>query len=97
MEISPGLLVNGGEDGTGMVVESPGGVAIADILDDLANDIGNLDVGLGGDFPGHEGNAGGQNRFAGHPGIFVFGNDRVEDSVGDLVGDLVRMSFRHRL
>ena len=52
------LLVNGGEDGTGMIVESPGGVAITDILNDLADDIGNLDVGLGGNFTGHEGNAG---------------------------------------
>ena len=91
------LLVNGGEDGTGVVVESPGGVAVADILDDFANDIRNLDVGLGGDFTGHEGNSGSQNRLAGYPGILVFGYQRVEDSVGDLVGDLVRMSFRHGL
>ncbi len=92
-----GLLVNGGEDGTGVIVESPGGVAVADILNDLANDIGNLDIGLGGDFTGHEGNAGGQHRFAGDSGILVFGDDRVQDSVGDLVGDLVGMSFCDRL
>ena len=89
--------MNGGEDGTGVVVESPGGVGVADILDDFANDVRNLDVGFSGDFTGDEGNAGRQNCLAGDPGIFVLGNERVEDSVGDLVGDLIRMSFGDRL
>jgi hypothetical protein len=91
------LLVNGGEDGTGVVVEPPGGVAVADILNDFANDIGNLDIGLGGDFSGHEGNPSRQNRLAGHAGEFVLGDDGVEDSVRDLVGDLIRVSFSDRL
>src|SRR3954464_11927201 len=89
--------MNGGEDRTGMVIESPGGIAIADILDDLADDIGNLDISLGGDFPSYKGNAGGQNRLASHPGVFILGNDRVENSIGDLVCNLIRVSFGNRL
>ena len=53
-----GLLVNGGEHRTGVVVESPVRVAVPDILNDVANDIRNFDVGLGGDFACHEGDSG---------------------------------------
>ncbi len=76
-----------------MVVESPGGVGVTDVLDDVADDVGDFDIGLRGDFTGDERDAGGQNRFACHPREFVLGNDGVQDAVGDLIGNLVRMAL----
>ena len=47
----------------------------------------------GGDFAGDDRGAGLHHRFAGHAGALVLRQDRVEDGVGDLVGDLVRVAF----
>ena len=78
------------------MVKSPGGVAIPHILDDLPNDVGNLDVGFGGDLARDEGDAGGQNSLAGHPAMFVLHDNGVQNAVGDLIRDLIRMAFGHR-
>ena len=74
-----GLLVDGGQDRAGMEVESPGGVAIADVLDDLADDVGNFDIGFGGDFAGDKGDAGGEDGLTGHAAVLVLGDDGVQE------------------
>ena len=45
-----GLLLNGNENVAGLVVETLGGVIVADLLDRFTNDLLVVDVGLGGDF-----------------------------------------------
>src|SRR6266480_3091013 len=91
------LAVDGGEDGTGLGVEAEARVRVADRADRPPHDVGNVDVRGGGDLPGDDGHARGDERLAGHAGGGVLGDDRVEDRVRDLVGDLVGMTFRHRL
>ena len=78
------------------MVKSPGSIAIAHILDDLADDVGNLDVGFGGDLARDEGDPGGQNRLAGHAAMSVLHDNGVQNSVGDLIRDFIRMAFGHR-
>ena len=53
-------------------------------------------MACGGDFSGDHGQAGGDQRFAGHAALGVLRDHCVEDRVGNLVGDLVRVSFGHR-
>ena len=48
-------------------------------------------------FAGDHGAAGGDERFAGDPGQGVPSQERVENGVGNLVRNLVRMAFGHRL
>jgi len=47
--------------------------------------------------PGDDREAGGDEGLARHAGGRVLGDDGVQNSVGDLVRDLVGMTFRHRL
>src|SRR5256885_1936964 len=91
------LAVDGGEDGAGLGVEAEARVRVADRADRPPHDVGNVDVRGGGDLPGDDGHARGDERLAGHAGGGGLGDDRVEDRVRDLVGDLVGMTFRHRL
>ena len=91
------LLVDGGDHAAGLVVEAVLGAGVADALDGVAHDRGQVRVGLGRDLAGDEGEAGGDHRLAGHPAVGVLGQDRVQDGVRDLVGDLVGVAFGHRL
>jgi hypothetical protein len=72
-----GLLVDRRQDRAGVGIETPGGVRIADVLDHVANDIGNLHIGLGRDFSGDECDAGRENGFAGDSRKFVLSDDGV--------------------
>jgi hypothetical protein len=91
-----GLLVDGGDDAAGLVVEAVLRARVADALDGVAHDRGQVRVGLGRDLARDEGEAGGDHGLAGHPAVRVLGQDRVQDGVGDLVGDLVGVALRHR-
>jgi hypothetical protein len=91
------LLVDRHDDATGVGVEAKAGAVVARLLNGLPDDIPELDVGIGGDLADHKGEAGGDGRLAGHPAKRILGHDGVEDRVGDLVGDLVRMPLGHRL
>ena len=71
-------------------------VDVADLADDVADDLGIVDRGLGGDFAGHDGDARGDHRFAGHAAVGVLGEQGVEDAVGDLVGQFVGMAHADR-
>ena len=61
--------------------------------DGLADDLLEVDPGAGRDLAGDDDHAGLDQRFAGDAALWVLGEDRVEDGVGDLVGNLVRMSL----
>jgi hypothetical protein len=69
-----------------------GGV-VADVEDDLARQRFEVDPGAGGDFAGDDGDTGLDHGFAGDAGALVLRQDGVENGVGDLVGDLVRVAF----
>ena len=81
------------DDGAGLVVETELGPRVPDVLDRVANDGREIHVGLRRDLPGDEGEPGRDERLAGHPSHGVVPQNGVEDRVGDLVGDLVRVTL----
>jgi hypothetical protein len=87
------LGVDRRHDAAGVAVEADGLAVVADALDRLAHDRGDLDVGAGGDLAGDDGQTGGHHGLAGHPGLGILRQDRVEDGVTDLVGHLVGMAL----
>ncbi len=91
------LAVDRRDDAAGIAVEPVLRVGVADLADGFANQLLDVDVGVGGDLAGDEAEASGDERFARHAAGRILGEDRVQDAVRDLIGDLVRMSFRHRL
>ena len=70
---------------------------VADVEDLLADDRRDVGVAGGGDLTGDVDLAGGDQRLDGDPALRVLLEQRVEDGVADLVGDLVRVAFGDRL
>ncbi len=91
------LLVDGHHDAAGLVVVAEVGARVADLLDRLTDDLGDVDVGLGADLAGDEREAGGHERLASDTPVGVVLEDRIEDGVRDLVGELVRVALGDRL
>ena len=91
------LPVDRGQHGTGFGVETIRRVGVADFLDGLADDLLEIDVAAGRDLTGDQRQARRDERLAGHAGSGVLREDGVENRVGNLVGDLVRVPFRDGL
>jgi hypothetical protein len=89
------LLVVGDEHGATLVVDAVLGVVVADALDRVARDLDVVDVGLRGDFARKHDQAGVAQRLCGHARERILLEDRVQDRVGDLVCNLVRVTFRN--
>ena len=87
------LAVDVGDDGTGIGVESELCAGVADVSHDLADDLLEIDVAVGGNLAHDVDEAGGCAGLAGHAGIGVVSQNLVEDGVGDLVADLVGMAL----
>ncbi len=79
--------------GGAVVADVRGGVA--DVADDAAHQVFEVDPGAGGDFTADDGNTGLDHGFTGDPGKFVFAQDGVQNGVGNLVSQFVRMAFGH--
>ena len=90
------LLIHGNEYGAALVVELEVRVHVADVLDGVAGNFLEINNSLGGDFAGNDDETGIHERFAGDAALRVLGEAGVEDGVGNLVGDLVRVAFRNR-
>src|SRR5262249_6238275 len=73
------------------------GAGVADLLDPLADEPRDVDVDLGRDLARDDHEAGGDERLAGDAPVRIAGEHGVEDRVGDLVGDLVRVALGDRL
>ncbi len=87
------LLVDGGQHRTGPGVKAVGGIAVADLVHGAADDVGDVHVAFCGNFAHHGHHPGGGDGLAGYPSIGVLGQNGVQNGVGDLVTDLVGMSF----
>ena len=87
------LRVEGDLHGAGLAVEALDRGVVADLEHAVAGDAGDVDVRLGGDLATDEHHARGDEGLAGDPALRVVGQQRVEDAVADLVGDLVRVSL----
>ena len=73
------------------------GVDVADLADRLASDLLDVDERLGRDLARDHDQAGVHERLARHAAGRVVTHHCVQHAVGDLVGHLVGVSFRHRL
>ena len=80
-----------------VAVEAERLAVVADPLDRVADEVRDVDVGLGGDLTGDDAEARREQRLARDTTHRVLGEDRVEDGVGDLVGHLVGMALRDGL
>ena len=60
--------------------------------DDLAGDFFVIDLGLGGDFAGHAAEVGGDQRLAGDAAHGVLSEEGVQNAIGDLIGELIRVT-----
>lgn len=88
-----GLLLNGNEDVAGVVVEALGRGVVADILDGVTNDGLVVKVGLGGDLAEDHDHASLGGRLASNLGEGVLSQAGIEDSVRDLIADLVGVTL----
>ena len=87
------LLLYGYNHTTGLVVEAVLGPGIARVPNHVPGDSGNIDIGIGGDLSGDQYEAGGSCRLTCHAPLGVLGQDRIQDSVGNLVAQLVGVPF----
>ena len=87
------LAVDVGDDGAGVSVKAVLCAGVADIGDDLADDLLEIDVAAGGDLAHDVHQTRGSTGLASHAGVGVVGQDLVQNGIGDLVADLVGMSF----
>jgi hypothetical protein len=67
------------------------------VVADTANGVADQRVvvqdGAGGNFAGDHGQAGGHQGLAGNTALGVYLHDFIENRIGNLVGNLVRMAF----
>ena len=87
------LLVDRDDHTAGVAVEAVQRVVVADAVDDLASELGDVDVGAGRDLAGDDAQTGREQRLAGDTTVRILGEDRVEDRVADLIGHLVGMTL----
>ena len=90
------LLVHSDEHGAALVIELQVWVHVADVLDGVAGNFLKINNSLGGEFATDDDEACVYERFACDTAVRVLGEAGVEDGVGNLVGDLVRVAFRNR-
>ena len=89
------LLVDVCDDGAGLAVKAVFCAVVADLAHGLAHDLRDVHVAVGRDLTHDVHDAGRDRAFAGDAAVRVLRQNGVEDRVGDLVADLVGMSFRH--
>ena len=85
------LLVDVRDNAAGVTVKAVLRAVVADVADDVACDLRDVDIAARGDLAHDVNKAGGDGRLAGHAAVGVFFKDRVEHRIGDLVADLVGM------
>ena len=87
------LFVDGREHRAGVGVVAVFRARVADVPDDVAHDVLIVDGAGRRDFAGDDGQAGRDQRLARDARHRVLREDRVENAVGNLIGDLVGMTF----
>lgn len=88
-----GLLLNGDEQVQGLVVKALGGVIVANILDGITDDLLVVNLGLGSDLTKDHDHAGLGGSLASNLGEGVLSQAGVEDSIGNLIGNLVGVTL----
>ena len=89
------LLVDVGDDAAGLAVKAVLCSVIADLADNIAGYLGNVDVAVGAYLAHDVDKTGGHGGLTGDTTLGVLFQNCVKDSVGDLVADLIGMSLGH--
>ena len=90
------LAIDGAEHGARLSVEAEARVVVADRRDRAAHDIRNGDIRVRRDLPGHACEAGGDERLARDACVRIRCEDGIQHGIGDLIRDLVWVTFGHR-
>jgi hypothetical protein len=88
-----GLLLNGDEQVAGLVVKALGGVIVSDVLDGVTDNLLVVELGLGGDLTEDHDHTGLGGSLASNLGEGVLPEAGIEDSVGNLISDLVGVTL----
>jgi hypothetical protein len=91
-----GLFVDGRDDTAGFVVKTKNGLSISDIPDDSPDQFLKVTISVSGDFTGYENETGGHQGFAGDVASRVLADEIIQDGIGDLITDFIRVTFSHR-
>ena len=92
-----GLLVDRRDHRARLVVETELGAGVANVADRVARDARDVHVTGGRNLACHDDEPGREQALACHTAGRVLADDRVQNRVGDLVRDLVGVTFGHRL
>jgi hypothetical protein len=92
-----GLLLNGNQNVASLVVEALGRVVVSDVLNGTTDNFLVVEAGLGGDLTEDHNHTGLGGSLASNLGQRVLSQAGIENGIGDLIGDLVRVSFTYRL
>ena len=84
-------------NGNAVGVEGFAGIRVTDAANHLPRDGRRINRRLGGDLPGNDDVSPLAENLAGHPGIPVGRDMRIQDRVRDEIADLVRVPLGHRL
>jgi len=91
------LTLDGADHSAGVGVKTVFGVVIADLANRFASDFVVIDVRAGGNLARDDDQTGGDQRFASYAPPGILAHDFIENGVGDLVSDLVGMTFSNGL
>jgi hypothetical protein len=80
---------------TGLRVKAHGRIGVADLRNHSSHQLGNVHVSRSGDFTGNNADTGGDQGFAGYATVRVIRQHGIENSIGNLISDFVRVAFRH--
>jgi hypothetical protein len=92
-----GLFLNSNQNVASLVVETLRGVIVSNILDGTSDDLLVVETGLGCDFTEDHNHPGFRSGLASYLGERVLGQAGIENGIGDLISDLVWVSFSYRL
>ncbi len=92
-----GLLVDIGDDAAGVAVEAVLCAVVADVADDLARDLRDVNIAAGADLAHDVDKAGGNGGLAGNAPLRILLHDGVEHGVGDLVANFIGMPLGNGL
>jgi len=83
------------DDLQSLIVESASFFGIADLLDGFPDDSFNVQCGVGGNLSAYNYDIGSGKDLAGNPAFGVLTKTCVENGIGNLIADFVRMSFAY--
>ncbi|EAU68690.1 hypothetical protein STIAU_6032 [Stigmatella aurantiaca DW4/3-1] len=87
------LALDGHHHATGVAVIAHGAVGVADAADGPTDDLGDIDVAVRGHLARDDGESGLDQGLHGDARLRILGDDGIQHTIGDLIGDLVRVAF----